>query len=418
MPLKSIIALVRRFGPALVIALAMPGIAGAAEPIAAEPTAAEVREQLRGLNQALGRIVSPDGVDDQRLVSIGGVEQWVAVRGQDRRAPILLFLHGGPADPISPEAYMYQRPWEDFFTVVNWDQRGAGRSKGALADNSGRTGIYFKEQLISDAIELIDKLRTTYHQPKIILVGQSWGTVLALEIAHRRPDLLYAVVTQGLATNWLGRVEVNRQALIAAADKRGDAVSAKALRNLGPMPAGNDWDGVAKWLPGFGQALGPEGQQLLAEHFWWNVRGPGDSAGKRLDLLKSVSPDYSAKDYEDAKASALKLTAADMAARFHDTMAPALAWDAEQAVGTRFAVPVIVMMGSEDWTTPFEMAKDYYAKLCAPYKKFIAFPNAAHVLNAERPGLSVVSLVTEVLPAVHGQVPADAETCKDARPSR
>lgn len=67
------------------------------------------------------RIVSPSGIDETIKLRIGGIDQWLSIRGKDRRNPILLFLHGGPASPAMPEAYTFQTPWEDYFTVVQWD---------------------------------------------------------------------------------------------------------------------------------------------------------------------------------------------------------------------------------------------------------------------------------------------------------
>ena len=61
-------------------------------------------------------------------MSIGGIEQWITIRGDDRNNPALLFLHGGPGDVTNPWAFAFFTPWEKYFTVVQWDQRGAGRT--------------------------------------------------------------------------------------------------------------------------------------------------------------------------------------------------------------------------------------------------------------------------------------------------
>lgn len=50
----------------------------------------------------LGRITAPTGVQEAYAVEIGGIRQWVNVRGQDRDNPMVLFVHGGPASPIIP----------------------------------------------------------------------------------------------------------------------------------------------------------------------------------------------------------------------------------------------------------------------------------------------------------------------------
>ena len=71
---------------------------------------------------AIGKVVSPNGIDEAKAVEIGGIQQWITVRGRDRRNPILLLIHGGPAAPDLPNRYLFEGPWTDFFTVVEWDQ--------------------------------------------------------------------------------------------------------------------------------------------------------------------------------------------------------------------------------------------------------------------------------------------------------
>ena len=76
----------------------------------------------------VGKVASDNGIDEAKAVEIGGIRQWITVRGRDRRNPILLVIHGGPAAPELPNRYLFERPWEDYFTVVQWDQRGAGKT--------------------------------------------------------------------------------------------------------------------------------------------------------------------------------------------------------------------------------------------------------------------------------------------------
>lgn len=76
----------------------------------------------------LGKIVNPKGIQESYTITIGGIQQWIYVRGQNRNNPVLLFVHGGPASPMSPDMWMFQRPIEEYFTVINWDQRASGKS--------------------------------------------------------------------------------------------------------------------------------------------------------------------------------------------------------------------------------------------------------------------------------------------------
>lgn len=85
----------------------------------------------RAIIEDLSRIVAPTGVQDSYKTKIGGVEQWLNVRGQGRDNPMILFVHGGPAAPVTPTVWQFQRPIEEYFTVANWDQRASGKSSMA-----------------------------------------------------------------------------------------------------------------------------------------------------------------------------------------------------------------------------------------------------------------------------------------------
>jgi pimeloyl-ACP methyl ester carboxylesterase len=132
-------------------------------------------------------------VDEIGFVRIGGIEQWVAIQGQDARNPPMLFLHGGPGEAQSPFLDQF-KPWEHDYTVVNWDQRGSGKT---YEKNGNTTPDMRLDRLIDDAIVLTEYLLKKLGKKKLVLVGQSAGTVLGLKIAQRRPDLFCAFVGTG-----------------------------------------------------------------------------------------------------------------------------------------------------------------------------------------------------------------------------
>ena len=75
---------------------------------------------LRSRNARDYAITTPNGIDQAQYVEIGGIEQWITIRGEDRRNPVLLFLHGGPGDATNPWSYAVFRSWLKAFTVVQW----------------------------------------------------------------------------------------------------------------------------------------------------------------------------------------------------------------------------------------------------------------------------------------------------------
>jgi hypothetical protein len=76
---------------------------------------------LRARNAQQFNISSDKGIDEATFDTIGGIEQWITVRGWNRENPVLLFLHGGPGDVTNPWTFALFASWEKHFTLVQWD---------------------------------------------------------------------------------------------------------------------------------------------------------------------------------------------------------------------------------------------------------------------------------------------------------
>ena len=157
---------------------------------------AKAREIIRDLE----RIPGPDGIQESYKTRIGGIDQWLNVRGQDKANPVILFIHGGPASPLTPTLWQFQRPIEDYFTIVNYDQRGAGKTFGEGDPDAIADTIHI-ERYVDDAIEIAEYVRKRYHKDKLILMAHSWGTVVGMNAALKRPDLFHAYVGIGQVIN-------------------------------------------------------------------------------------------------------------------------------------------------------------------------------------------------------------------------
>src|SRR4030095_15960117 len=144
---------------------------------------------LRSRNARDYAITTPNGIDQASYVEIGGIEQWITIRGEDKRNPVLLFLHGGPGDATNPWSYATFRPWLQAFTVVQWDQRGAGLTLGKNGPSSASAITIAR--MTQDGIELTELLRKTLQKEKVILVGHSWGSVLGILMVKARPELFH-----------------------------------------------------------------------------------------------------------------------------------------------------------------------------------------------------------------------------------
>lgn len=202
---------------------------------APSPAASDPYAPGRAIVAAIDRIVTPNGVDETFEVTLGGVRQVVNVRGADRANPILLYVHGGPASVEMPIAWSFQRPWEDFFTVVQWDQRGAGRSY-LLDDLKTLAPTLRPERYRDDAIELIELLTRKYGQRKVFLLGHSWGSVIGLSVAARRPDLLYAYIGVGQLIDFPENERASFAWTLERARADRNAAAVRELEALQPYP--------------------------------------------------------------------------------------------------------------------------------------------------------------------------------------
>ncbi|QMV41125.1 alpha/beta fold hydrolase [Cohnella cholangitidis] len=139
----------------------------------------------------------PNSIAALEEVSLGGVKQSLLIRGNDKNNPILLFLHGGPGYPQIAYARKYQQRLEKDFIVVNWDQRGSGKSyHWNLTEEDMQV-----DKLVEDTRELTLYLTERFHQPKIFIAGHSWGSTLGALTVQRYPDNYYAYIGIGQVAN-------------------------------------------------------------------------------------------------------------------------------------------------------------------------------------------------------------------------
>jgi len=300
--------------------------------------------------------------------SIGGIEQWIEIGGDSPDNPVLLFLHGGPG-ASSRFAAMALKPWQRHFTVVHWDQRGAGRT---LARNGeagcGRLTI---ERMIADAIEVSEYLTNHLGKDKIILLGHSWGSVLALNMIRRRPELFAAYVGTGQVVNMRRNEEFNYMRQLAQARAAGNEQAVAALEEIGPPP----YQDRAKI-------------RLLRE--WADVAasGTGDDPRPRPPARPTnLTP-------ED-----IQLIPAGFLFSGNQLFEELCEIDLS-ALGLDFPIPMFCFMGAEDQQTAFALAEAWFASLNAPRKAFVRFEGCHHFVVMNRPEMFLEQLLEHVVPAI------------------
>ena len=139
------------------------------------------------------QIDAPEGIQSLERVELGGIDQWIKIRGHDRSNPILLFLHGGPGITELPVSHLFDTELEKHFTVVHWDQRASGKTRGEGFDEADLTIPTY----LYDTLELVNYLTARFDKEKIYLVGHSWGSMLGTLMVRDHPELFHAYVGMG-----------------------------------------------------------------------------------------------------------------------------------------------------------------------------------------------------------------------------
>jgi pimeloyl-ACP methyl ester carboxylesterase len=309
-------------------------------------------------------------------ITLGGVPQWILIRGHSADSPILLKLHGGPGQ-AEMATVEFNRRLEERFLVVEWDQRGAGKSASSIEPTRDMT----LAQLIEDTHELTRLLLERFHQRRLILVGHSWGSVLGLRTIQKYPDPYAAFVSTGQIARYAQGLVVGYAFLLEEARARGAEDARAELIGIGPPPyvgeeARSQRTIYLKWLEQFGAV--------------WHGPGEFDRVGWMLSSVEYAWPE--------------KLRFTGAAERSFERLLPdLLAVDLTIDV-PRVEVPVWFAVGQHDRLAPTEISRAYFDALVAPRKEWVEFADSAHFPHWEQAEQFGELLTQRVLPHVAGSL--------------
>lgn len=337
----------------------------------AEP-AAPAPVDGRAIIADIGRINTPNGVEESFAAKIGGVDQWLTIRGKDRDNPVIILVHGGPGSAELAIGWTFQRGWEDYFTVVQWDQRGAGKTY-AINDPDAVIPTLSADRMKDDVIEVVDLVRERLGKDKVILLGHSWGTIIGLRAAMERQDAIAAYVAHGQVIHMQRNEEEGFRLAMEAAKADGNAEAIAALEALEPYP-------------------GELTVERIGAQRTWSIHYGGLAAYR-----ENASPWFRAMrlsaDYDDR---VLKAYDAGSLASITALMPELRAVDLDGI--TSSPVPVFLLHGRHDLTTPPSASMGWLARLKAPAKANYWFEHSAHLAFMEEPGKVLMTLVTCVRP--------------------
>ena len=302
-------------------------------------------------------------IDTLEGIQLGGITQWVRIRGADASNPVLLLMQQGPGLPIINDAPRLERllGLENAFTVVYWDQRGTGLSSPSLRKNSNRFEISVT-RMVDDTVTLLELLRDRFGG-KTFVAGFSFGATFAAYAAVQRPELVAALVATGMDID-VHTAEINAYAFaLDAARQRGSRRAIRQLEAIGPPPHTTMRQFItrARWVANFGGVA---------------TNAKFSSLFRALLLSLVRSPDYSVTDV----IRTLHGLGVSQAA-----LLPQLATTDLVRTIPRLDVPLVLAQGRRDQVAPGEAAQRFHDSVTAPSKRLGWFERSAHTPHLEEP---------------------------------
>ncbi len=288
-------------------------------------------------------------IDQTVFVAFGGIDQWISIRGENRANPVLLVVHGGPGEAQWPQAEIF-KPWEKTFTIVQWDQRGAGHTFGRYGTNTPDVTL---DRISKDGVELAEYLCRNLGKKKIIVLGHSWGSIVATHMVQTRPDLFAAYVGTGQVASWADTLNDQYDLLLAKAQRDGDKATLKELLAI-VRPGPNGADHFSFLNKFHFRSLWPPADQEWLQH------------------LRSQAAELTARQPEQFKnlEGGMEFTAEHVLADQITTDLPQTACNVQTAY--------FVIQGQDDVITPTKAASTYFNCVKSPKKELILIPNAGH----------------------------------------
>ncbi len=293
-------------------------------------------------------------IDTAEYVDINGIEQFFYHSGSNPENPVILHLHGGPGNAFSNKAYLL-KDWDSHFTMVYWDQRGAGKT--ALKNHEA---VPTFENLLKDIDEIVQYLKMKYNKDKIGIFAHSWGTVIGSIYANQRPRDVAFYIGVGQVISPIPNEIVSYQETLRRLQENGDTEGLERLNALGDYP-------------------GERAEEFLRK--MWVVRDQQKKMGmisvnteKNLELIKQ-SPLFHPADLS-AKNVCAKLLPGLFEELYHFSL-----YD----YPLTYKVPIFYLLGKNDWQVPSILGIEYFNQISAPQKELMLIQEAKHHPMLERP---------------------------------
>ncbi|TPN89012.1 alpha/beta fold hydrolase [Aquimarina algicola] len=304
-------------------------------------------------------------LNEAQFVLIGGVPQWVTIKGKDCSNPIVLMVHGGPGNPLSMYHDSLFQDFEENFTIVHWDQRGSGKTYQAQFKAEKLTLDMFTNDklsvdiLVKDGLEVSDYIRNRLGQEKIIISGSSWGSFLATKMVHAAPNKFHFYVGLSQLVNGDKTYMESYKKVKAIAVERGDKAALDILNKMGPP----SWSHPSS----FGKL-----RRIIRRYENETASNP-----VQWKVSKEYTSEFSDSRYAvfSEEFSFLKYIGLNGDGMINDV--------ALDECCTDLKIPIYIIQGNKDLLTVPKVTKEFFEKIVAPDKEYIQIENSGHDANID-----------------------------------
>jgi pimeloyl-ACP methyl ester carboxylesterase len=273
-----------------------------------------------------------------------------------------------------PLDWWWDRGWDEYFTIVHWDQRNAGKTFTASGPNA--PSLLTPERYQRDAEEVVQWALKRFGKRKVFVLGHSWGSIMGLRLAAAHPEWLHAYIGIGQGTN------------VPESERRGWAWTLAQAQADHNEEAIRELRALAPYAP---DARPVPLAAILTQRKWLNHYGGAawHRTGADFELAAmNLAPEYTDDDVRNAFRGQPAVT---------ERMLPQIL--ATDLSGIRqLRVPLFLFLGRHDMNVSSEVAAEWFARVRAPAKRLIWFERSGHHVTSEEPGKLLNALVTYARP--------------------
>ena len=307
-----------------------------------------------------------ESVSEMVKLKIRAYEQWLLIRGYNNEAPVLLFLHGGPGFSELPLFKEYNGELEKYFVVVQWEQPGAGKSYSS----EYKPGFIDADTLVETGLMVVSYLKERFRKEKIYLAGHCMGSILGIKMIQKQPS------------DFIAYVGISQHAYVKENLTFSYNLVKEKMKLLGNKQAVGELESISYLFAANSKAncFSAQAEKQFAVYIKWLTQSGGlfyghtDRPKKYFELYFHAS-EYTL--YEKMNLEQGTRLQRPIAESWYD-----LDFNAECV---RVEVPVVFIMGKNDYHVISSVTRSWFEILSAPEKRFIIFDNSAHFPHFDEP---------------------------------